>query len=687
MMKKTNKVSISNKLKSYAMESQLIYGKMSNPKWDYDHQLVPPISSSTTFKLDSAERGAEGFKKVGQPAGIHDSPIYIYDRLGEPNKSILEEHLAYSENGECCVTFATGMAAISAVLCVLTKSGDEIIAHKALYGCTFSLLENWMPRFKVNVKFADLRESNNLRKTISKNTKVIYFETPINPTLELVNIKEIRKIVDDANKKRSKNNKISIVIDNTFATPFCQRPLNLGADFVVHSLTKNIGGFGTDMGGAIIGPSSYESQILLFRKDFGSVLNSKSAWAILVHGIPTLSLRLLKQQKSAMKIATFLSEQSQILEVNYPGLETFKQHDLAKKQMYDYEGNFAPGSMIYFVVKGKDPQTRQKAGRKLIDFIAQNAYTITLAVSLGNIRTLIEHPGSMTHSAIPPALQLKSGMDPGGIRLSIGLENADDIINDLKKGLKILQMIIGSASIFSRFDELKFFISTKCGGVSPPPYFLNLSFNVNDSVQNVERNRKLFFGTINVKQDDIAFTTQIHSDIVTVVQNAGIYPNCDGLITNKNGLFLSISIADCVPIFLYDCSKHIIAAVHSGWRGSKNKIILKAIKVMEKEFCSYTKDIFAYIGYSASKCCYEVGSDVAFQFGEKYYQRKDENKFLLDIKSFNHDILTESGVPKEQIETSEFCTICNPNFLHSYRRDGKNAGRMFGVIGMNSNKF
>jgi cystathionine beta-lyase/cystathionine gamma-synthase len=413
---------------------------MSNPKWDYDHQLVPPISSSTTFKLDSAERGAEGFKKVGLPSKIHDkeSPIYIYDRLGEPNKGILEEHLAYSENGECCVTFATGMAAISSILCVLTKSGDEIIAHKALYGCTFSLLENWMPRFKVGVKFIDMISSNNLQRAISKNTKVIYFETPINPTLELINIKAIKKIVDAANKKRSPNNKIHIVVDNTFATPFCQRPLNLGADFVVHSLTKNIGGFGTDMGGAVIGPTSYQSQILLFRKDFGSVLNSKSAWAILVHGIPTLSLRLLKQQESAMKIAKFLSAQSKILKVNYPGLETFDQHDLAKEQMCDYQGNFAPGSMIYFVVKGKNANERQRAGRKLIDFLAQNAYTITLAVSLGNIRTLIEHPGSMTHSAIPPDVQLKSGMDPGGIRLSIGLENADDIINDLTKGLKIL---------------------------------------------------------------------------------------------------------------------------------------------------------------------------------------------------------------------------------------------------------
>jgi YfiH family protein len=243
-------------------------------------------------------------------------------------------------------------------------------------------------------------------------------------------------------------------------------------------------------------------------------------------------------------------------------------------------------------------------------------------------------------------------------------------------------MIIGTASIFSRFNVLKVLSGTKCVGVIPPTYFLNLSFNVNDSAKNVETNRRLFFDTIKVNQNDVAFTKQIHSDVVTVVQSAGTYTDCDALITNKNGIFLSISVADCVPIFLYDCNKHVIAAIHSGWKGSKNKILLKTIKVMEKEFNSQTKDIFAYIGYSASKCCYEVESDVAFQFEEKYYQRENESKFLLDLKSFNTDILIETGLPKEQIEVSEFCTICNPNFLHSYRRDGKDAGRMFGIIGL-----
>ncbi len=437
LLKKT-KPGSKPELSSYTMETQLIYGKTSNPKWDYDHQLVPPISSSTTFRLDSAQRGAEGFREFGSINGKDKLPIYIYDRLGEPNKEILEEHLAYAENGESCVTFASGMAAISAVLCVLAKSEEEIISHKTLYGCTFSLMKNWLPRFKIRVKFTDLLKPGILKKVITDKTRVVYFETPVNPTLEMIDICEVRSLIDEINLKRKDTNKIHIVVDNTFATPFCQRPLDLGADFVVHSLTKNIGGFGTDMGGAVIGRLKYKPQILLFRKDFGGVLNNKSAWSFLVYGIPTLNLRLTKQQQTALEVAKFLESSSKILTVNYPGLDSFVHNKIAKKQMVDYHGNFAPGSMIYFVVKGKTARERLRNGEKLINYLAKNAYTITLAVSLGNIRTLVEHPGSMTHSAIPPEVQLKDGMDPGGIRLSIGLENLNDIINDLKKALKIL---------------------------------------------------------------------------------------------------------------------------------------------------------------------------------------------------------------------------------------------------------
>jgi cystathionine beta-lyase/cystathionine gamma-synthase len=426
-------------IEKYAMESKLIYGRMFNPKWDYDHQLVPPISSSTTFRLDSAERGAEGFREFGcYRDESQKQPIYIYDRLGEPNKEILEDHLAYAEQGECCVTFASGMAAISAALCFNIKSNEEILSHNTLYGCTFSFITNWLPKFNIKVKFSDLTNLVKVKKNISENTRMIFFESPVNPTLELIDIEEIKKIVEFENKKRKEQNRIHIIVDNTFATPFCQRPLKLGADFVIHSLTKNIGGFGTDIGGAVICQGKFKPQLMLFRKDFGGVLNSKSAWSFLVYGIPTLSLRVKKQQEAAIEIARFLNDYPKIEKVNYPGLQNFKHYELAKKQMVDYDGNFAPGSMIYFIVKGRTPAERQRKGERVINYLAKNAYTITLAVSLGNIRTLIEHPGSMTHSAIPPEIQMRDGLDPGGIRLSIGLEKVDDIINDLHNALKII---------------------------------------------------------------------------------------------------------------------------------------------------------------------------------------------------------------------------------------------------------
>jgi cystathionine beta-lyase/cystathionine gamma-synthase len=429
-----------NNESKYSMETHLIYGRSFTPKWEYSHHVVPPISASATFRLESAQRGAFGFLRFAHTVNNNEevelkAPIYIYDRLGEPNKEMLEEYLAYAEQGESAVTFASGMGAISAVLGILTKTGDEIIAHKLLYGCTYELLTYWYPKYQITAKFIDLRDLSNLKKAITSKTRVVYFETPVNPTLELIDIVGVAEIVKEENKKRKPSERIYVVVDNTFATPFCQRPLTLGADFVVHSLTKNIGGFGTDMGGAVIGPKWSRDQLLLYRKDFGGVLGTKSAWTILVYGLPTLALRVRQQEKTAMEVARYLCSHPKIQYVSYPGLHTFPQYELAKKQMVDYEGNFAPGTLIYFIVKDESPEGRRKKAEKLINYLAKNAYTITLAVSLGNIRTLIEHPGSMTHATIPAEEQLKKGIDPGGIRLSIGLEKVDDIILDLSEGL------------------------------------------------------------------------------------------------------------------------------------------------------------------------------------------------------------------------------------------------------------
>ncbi len=278
----------------------------------------------------------------------------------------------------------------------------------------------------------------NLKNAISEKTRVVYFESPSNPNLEIIDISAVTKLVKDINSKREEKSQIRVAVDNTFSTPYCQRPITFGVDFVVHSLTKNIGGFGTDMGGVVVCPKKYRDSIMLYRKDFGAVLGAKSAWPIVVYGLTSLPIRLQKEIKSASKIAEFLSNHPAISYVNYPGLASFKYHEIAKKQMIDYEGNFAPGNMIYFGIKGKDVEEGKANGKKIMDFIAENSYTITLAVSLGHIRTLVEHPGSMTHSMIPADEQIREGIDPTGIRMSVGLENPDDIIKDLSEALSIL---------------------------------------------------------------------------------------------------------------------------------------------------------------------------------------------------------------------------------------------------------
>lgn len=415
------------------MRTRLIHGSVNSTRWDYDHHVVPPISSSTTYRLNSTHRGVQGFMEFAHEddGTTQRVPIYIYDRLDEPTRGMLEENLAAAEGGETAVCFASGMAAISAALGVTVRAREEVIAHHVLYGCTYSLLTNWLPRLGIRTRFVDLLDPGHLAQAITERTRVVYFETPINPTLQLIDIAAVRRVVDEANRARKVP--IRIIVDNTFATPYCQRPLEHGADLVVHSLTKDIGGFGTEMGGAVIAPRELHSLLMLYRKDFGGVLASKSAWAFLVYGLPTLATRMVNQQKSALKIAQFLEQHPHIARVSYPGLESFPQRALAARQMVDDRGRFAPGSMLYFTLREQDGGNRR--AEAFIDYIAEHSYTITLAVSLGQIKTLIENPYGMTHAAVPEEAKLARGIEPGGIRLSVGLEDWHDIIEDLSRAL------------------------------------------------------------------------------------------------------------------------------------------------------------------------------------------------------------------------------------------------------------
>ncbi len=407
----------------YSKHSFLVHGKFLSAKWDFEHHVVPPVSSSSTYRLETAERGAAGFCGFSEPRSRKRSEIFIYDRLDEPTRAMLEERLAFVEGGETCVAFATGMAAIAAALGVTLKAGDEVLAHHALYGCTYSLLTNWLPRMGVRVRYLDFTRLDRVERAAGRRARAAIYETPVNPTLEVIDIEAVSRIL--------RRRKVLSIVDSTFATPFCQRPLSLGADFVVHSLTKNICGFGTDMGGAVVGARRFESDLLLYRKDFGGALSSKNAWPILVYGLPSLELRMRKEERNALEVARYLEGHPKVARVAYPGLESFPQAALARRQMTDFDGTFAPSNMVYFVMRGGD-----RAASALVNYCSRRAYTITLAVSLGQIRTLIEKPTGMTHSALPAAVRRAGHLAPGGVRLSVGIEDAGDLIHDLGEALK-----------------------------------------------------------------------------------------------------------------------------------------------------------------------------------------------------------------------------------------------------------
>jgi cystathionine beta-lyase/cystathionine gamma-synthase len=388
------------------------------------------------FRLSSAARGARAFAQFAKPRGLRSRPhpIYVYDRLDEPVRGLLEDNLAAAEGAATAVTFASGMAAVAAALLVTARSGDEVVAHPALYGCTHSLLTQWMPRFGVTARFADLRDPARLRRAIRPATRVVYLETPVNPTLTLLDLDAIVAVVRRANRGRPRSRRVLVVVDNTFATPLGQRPLAHGADLVVASLTKHLSGFGTDLGGMVAGGREWERPLFLVRKDFGGVLAAKNAWPILVYGLSTLSVRLRAQEERALEIARFLEAHPMVERVSYPGLASFRQGALARRQMTDLEGRFRPGTLVYFVLKGS-PRAALEAARRVVDHVAHDAYALTLAVSLGQVRTLVEHPASMTHAALPAAARARAGIDAGGIRVSVGLEDPRDLVADLSAAL------------------------------------------------------------------------------------------------------------------------------------------------------------------------------------------------------------------------------------------------------------
>jgi YfiH family protein len=242
------------------------------------------------------------------------------------------------------------------------------------------------------------------------------------------------------------------------------------------------------------------------------------------------------------------------------------------------------------------------------------------------------------------------------------------------------------SSKFSEYPRLVFGHSTRLGGASPEPYAMNLSFSVGDDSSRVWENRRRFFGELNIPLDQVAIPQQRHTNAVRIVSEPGEYETCDALLTDTEGVYLVVSVADCIGLFVFDPIKHVVGAIHVGWRGSASGVVKEALRVLRQEFSSSSGNLIAYIGPSARSCCYEVGGEVASKFPEEYIRAKSDGKFFLDLPGFSRRQLMESGVKKERIEENGKCTVCTPGLFHSYRRGGGRSGRMMGVIGLLSQK-
>lgn len=373
--------------------------------------LTTPIYQTSTFVFDSCKQGGARF--AGEEQG------YIYTRLGNPTTTILEDKIAALENGEACMATSSGMGAITAAIWTICRAGDHIIADGTLYGCTYAYLAHGISRYGVDVTFVDTADPEAFKKALRPNTKVVYLETPANPNLKITDLRLIAKLAHDHNKE------IMVLVDNTFATPYLQRPLELGCDVVLHSGTKYLNGHGDVIAGFVVGTSDFISQVRFFGvKDMtGSVLGPFEAFLIL-RGLKTLEIRMERCCASSITVAEFLRQHKAVEKVYYPSFADHPGHDIAKKQMSGY------GAIIAFEVKGG-----RANGAKLLDGLK----LCTLAVSLGDAETLIEHPASMTHSPYT-AEELKAcGIAEGLVRLAIGLENVEDIIADLQEGLDALK--------------------------------------------------------------------------------------------------------------------------------------------------------------------------------------------------------------------------------------------------------
>ena len=369
------------------------------------NSLNPPIFQTSTFVFDNIEHS----NKVMS----FESDDYVYTRGNNPTLRLFEDKMAELEYGAGAVAFASGMAAISSTRLSLLKPDEIIIVHKTLYGSSYSVVTELLPRYNMKYKIVDLTNLESLKEAIDDKTKVIFFETPSNPDLSIIDIKAVGGMAAEYN--------IKVIVDNTFASPYFQNPLLLGADVVVHSATKYICGHGDVVGGVAISKDADYILNLKFNYmcEFGGVLSPFNAW-LLLRGLKTLGVRMREHEKNAIEVANFLNNHPKISSVMYPGLPEFKGHKIAKDQMKGF------GAMISFEVNGGI-----EAASKFVDSLK----LAQIAVSLGDCETLVQLPAAITHRGYPRERLEEFGLTESMVRISVGLEDYRDIIEDLEQAL------------------------------------------------------------------------------------------------------------------------------------------------------------------------------------------------------------------------------------------------------------
>jgi len=368
-------------------------------------EVSVPIFQTSTFGFPSAEAGAARF--------TGEEPGFIYTRMGNPTVQALEEGVAALEQGAAGHAAATGMAAIAAILLGLLGQGDHLVAGDCLYGPTHTVIDRELPRFGISTTFVDTADPGRVAEALRPTTRMLFVETPANPTLKITDLAAMARL--------TRERQILLAVDNTFATPHVQRPLTFGADIVVHSLTKYLNGHSDVLGGmVIVNDSSISKKIRRFMQLFGGTMDPHQAWLIL-RGVRTLALRVDRAQANAGKIARFLEQHPRVEWVRYPGLPHHPGHDIAQKQMDGF------GAMLCFGVKGG-----LEGGRALLNRLR----LITMAVSLGGVESLIQHPASMTHAGVPREERLAAGITDELVRLSVGCEDVEDLTADLDQALQ-----------------------------------------------------------------------------------------------------------------------------------------------------------------------------------------------------------------------------------------------------------